>query len=123
MRNAKLDKAKRQAVGIYRAASPHASINHGMAQYSGGDYRTPDAAKSCYLGKPQPFDVTGHKVTICKPGTAKGANALNAKRGQATPQNRAHMNTFAFRSRQAPAAIVKSAWRGVVEQTLIPAKR
>ena len=48
-RNANMDKAKRQAVGIYRAASPNAAINNGETVYSGGDYRTPEAAKSIYL--------------------------------------------------------------------------
>lgn len=48
-RNAKLDLAKRQAVGIYRPASRNAAINHGEAVYSGGDYRTPNAAKLVYL--------------------------------------------------------------------------
>lgn len=47
-RNANLDKAKRQAVGIYRAASPNAAINGGVAQFSGGEYRLPDAAKDWY---------------------------------------------------------------------------
>jgi hypothetical protein len=141
MRNAKLDKAKRQAAGLMHVVSrfavgtardfetskrihDHRGVSDpviGLA--SAKDRAIPEGLKPCYVGKPQPFDVTGYKVTICKPGTAKGANALNAKRGMATPQNRAHMNTFAFRSKQAPAAIVKSAWRGTVEQVLIPAKR
>jgi len=50
-RNAKLDKAKLQAVGIYRKASPQAEINHGVTRYSGGDYRVPEGAKACYAGK------------------------------------------------------------------------
>ena len=48
-RNPKLDLAKRQAVGIYRPASRNAALNGGEETYSGGDYRTPDAAKLCYL--------------------------------------------------------------------------
>lgn len=63
-RNANFDKSKRQAVGIYRAASPHAFINAGVELFSGGDYRVPEGAKACYAGKPKPavYDLEAVRV-------------------------------------------------------------
>ncbi len=125
-RNAKLDLAKRQAVGIYRKASPNAFINKGVPVHSGGDYRTPEGAKSVYVsGRAAPVDVTGHRVTVCKPCTTSskryvGVATCGGKRSQATPQNRAHMNTFAGRERQGPGAVVRWADYRPNEQTLIP---
>ena len=74
-RNAKLDLAKRQAVGIFRKASLQASINKGEAVYSGGDYRAPEASKFAYQGKPDAemlalVRACHHvKVKVCKPAT------------------------------------------------------
>ena len=99
MRNAKYDKAKRQAVGIYRAASPQASINAGVTQYAGGDYRTPEAAKACYRNENTQvadqaaiaaFLSNGGKVTRCRGFyqsngriVQPGSCGLNRKRGNA----------------------------------------
>jgi hypothetical protein len=125
-RNPKLDLAKRQAVGIYRAVPR-------WAEEATGEFRTPDAAKSFYnQGKAQPVDVTGLTVRKIEGGhiTRKDSRAmvgnrhvasLNHKTSRATPQSRAHMNTFAFRSRQAPAAIIR--WVPEGTQVLIPATR
>lgn len=139
-RNAKLDLAKRQSVGIERpiqrfavgtARAPEI-ISKRLLDHAGNsvppvlpigmaDRRSLEAEKACFnQGKPQPVDVTGLKVTICNPGTAKGVGGLNRKTSRATPTSRGHMGTFAYRQRQAPAAIVRNAWRGVVQQTLIP---
>ncbi len=95
-RNANWDKARRQAVGIYRAASPQAAINAGMAEYSGGDYRVPEGAKACYHGKASPVDVTGFKVRVCEPfknssGRRVIPDDLNRKRSGADPQNRGEL--------------------------------
>lgn len=95
-RNANWDKAKRQAVGIYRAASPQASINNGEPRYSGGEYRVPEGAKAIYHGKPEPVDVTGFKVRICEPfknssGRKVIPNDLNRKRGGSDPRTRGEL--------------------------------
>jgi hypothetical protein len=100
-RNANLDKAKRQAVGIYRAASLNASINHGNVEYSGGDYRVPEGAKACYHDKALPSDadlIAAFQGTIktCpaflnSSGRRVVPNDLNRKRSGADPQNRGEL--------------------------------
>lgn len=100
-RNANWDKAKRQAVGIYRAASPQASINHGTTEYSGGEYRVPDAAKSYYQSKPSPemlaavaaFEgkIKFVPAALNSSGRVVIPNDLNAKRSGANPQNRGEL--------------------------------
>jgi hypothetical protein len=94
-RNANHDKAKRQAVGIYRAASPNASINHGTAQYSGGDYRTPEGAKACYLGKPQVPTYDRAMVKVLTPATHKGDYR---KRSNSCPQERGTLTASGCRA-------------------------
>ena len=98
-RNAKYDLAKRQAVGIYRAASPRAAINRGVTICSGGDYRRPEASKDCYLNKAADralIEAYQGPVTICQPfknsrGQIVRNNDLNRKRSGACPQNRADL--------------------------------
>ena len=114
-RNAKLDLAKRQAVGIYRKASPHAFINKGVAVHSGGDYRRVEGSKPCYQNRPShPDTIEGVKVTVCEPQTYRGDFR---KRGMATPQSRSHMNTFAFMKR---SRIAEPKWVPAGTQVLIP---
>ncbi len=99
MRNAKMDLAKRQAVGIYRAASPRAAINRGVTICSGGDYRRPEASKDCYLNKAADralIEAYQGPITICKPfknsrGTTVRCNELNKVRSGACPQNRSDL--------------------------------
>lgn len=70
-RNPNWDKARFQAVGIYRKVSPQASINHGETQYSGGDYRTPEAAKACYHGKAEPLSAAELEAFIAAGGKVR----------------------------------------------------
>ena len=149
-RNAKLDLAKRQAVGINRAVPTYAvgtahdlEFSKTIRNYAGqfidpayskageaikstlglkgrNDRRVVEGEKPIFTqGKAEPFDVTGCKVTVLEPGTAKGADGLNHKTSRATPQSRGHMNTFAGRTRQWSVEI-PNAWKGEVHQTLIP---
>lgn len=100
-RNANLDRAKRQAVGIYRAASPQAYINHGTPQFSGGDYRVPEAAKDCYRNTINPSDaeliaafkgkVTVYPKALNSSGRVVIPNDLNRKRAGCDPRARGEL--------------------------------
>jgi hypothetical protein len=130
-RNPNLDKAKLQAVGVYRKASTHASINKGAAQYSGGDYRAPEGAKACYHGKPPVgdhylieaylarFDATVCPEALNSSGRAVFCNELNRKGGQATPRMRKTMNRYATHKPAIGRGIMSPVPAGIV--TLIKA--
>jgi hypothetical protein len=94
-RNAKLDLAKRQAVGIYRKASPMSSINHGVAVFSGGDYRSPEGAKACYLGKLQ---VPAYDLAMVKRLPGATHHADNRKRCGSDPRQRSNLTMSGIRS-------------------------
>jgi len=103
--NANIHKAKMQAVGIYRKASPQAAINHGETYYSGGDYRVPEGAKTCYHpANTEEEDRAliarylsgGGTIKPCRAflnssGRSVVPNDLNRKRGRALPQARGEL--------------------------------
>lgn len=102
-RNANFDKAKRQAVGIYRKASPNAMVNHGMELYSGGEYRRTDATKDWYRAGSEPLSreaiesfIALKGVRVCRPclnssGRIVVPNDLNRKRAGCDPQQRGEL--------------------------------
>jgi len=106
-RDPKMDKAKRQAVGIYRAASPSAMINHGVAVYSGGDYRRTEPTKDFYANPvtTEPLNVEGVPVQVLDDGKYV---SFQRRGGQATPQLRGFMGTFPHKRKGAPLATVKT---------------
>jgi hypothetical protein len=114
-RCANYDKAKLQAVGIYRKATKTASLNHAtpnaverssrlldrhgnaappIGPRGAGDYRAPEGAKPCYAGKPQVPAYDRAMVRVVKYGkvtTNEGRNALipdTRKRANSCPQER-----------------------------------
>lgn len=103
MRSSTWPSAKRQAVGIFRAASREASLNHNIALYSGGDYRVPDAAKSCYLNGDLRNDQeiiraylsNGGKVIACPVATNSKGNRVqydsNKPRSGCDPRTRGEL--------------------------------
>jgi hypothetical protein len=120
-RNAKLDLAKRQAVGIVR---PIARFAVGTARDVPvvellKDRRALEAEKPCFNhAKPAPFDVTGHTVVTCAAAYARGSHYLNHKGSRATPQSRGHMNSFGYKTKAPNYAEPKWVPAGI--QTLIP---
>lgn len=101
-RNANLDKAKLQAVGIYLKASPNAAVNHGEVKYSGGEYRVPEGAKSVYHGRMSRSELNTlvsafqGRVRMCEEfrnsrGQAVRPNDLNRKRSGADPRARGEL--------------------------------
>jgi hypothetical protein len=94
-RNANYDKARLQAVGVYRKASPHAAINNGVAVYSGGDYRAPEGAKACYSGKLQVPEYDRAMVRRLPPAKHVGDYR---KRTGSCPQERATLTASGCRS-------------------------
>lgn len=127
-RNANVDKAKRQAVGIYRAASPQAKINKGIAEYSGGDYRVPEGAKACYHNNANKaadralvalYLAHGNAIKPCNPcENSKGRlvvpNDLNRKRAGADPQNRSEL---------IPGKAQRAGSRLIIRQVFAPSVR
>lgn len=95
-RNANWDKAKRQAVGIYRAASPMASINHGEEKYSGGDYRAPEGTKLVYFtgNKAQVPEYNHDKIKRLPPGPRVGSRP----RSNSCPQERGTLTASGCRA-------------------------
>lgn len=119
-RNANYDKARRQAVGIYRAASPKAYINAGVELYSGGDYRVPDGAK-LHGAKPQVPDYDPKRIVKLPPGNAHGARELNRKRSGSDPRQRNQMVASGVRcASPRMAAVVGWESYAVTESFLIP---
>jgi hypothetical protein len=85
-RNAKVDLAKRQAVGIYRPVAR-------FAVKAEGDFRPVEGAKDCYRDQAaKPCNPHTVAVTVLKP--AKYVKP-EGKRGMATPQMRGFMEAAA----------------------------
>jgi hypothetical protein len=94
MRNAKMDLAKRQAVGVFRAV-PRFAVE------AAGVFVATEGMKPIYAGKPSASDrelVAGFKgvVTVCEPGLNSSGRIvttdfLSRKRGGCDPRTRGEL--------------------------------